>query len=840
MNSQTIFKKLLPHFLILLGFVLAAVLYNYPMMSGKKLSQNDITQSIGSAKEAKDYYEAKGELTLWTNSMFSGMPSFMIFMKYTDSITILVGQFISRMIPQPANFIFLYLAGFYLMMVMLGYHPMLAVFGAIGYAFASYNIISIEAGHINKVLALAYAPPFIGAVIMTYQGKYLTGGVLAAIFAGIELTANHFQITYYVIIALILYTIYYLIQIFVSKTAVSQKLKSFGIATAVLGLAAAISVGTHAALIWTTYEYTKETNRGGTSELSSTKKSGGSGLAKDYAFQWSYGIYESFSFAIPNFLGGGSGTAASLDENSNTYKVFVNNNLNPDYAKSMPIYWGAQPGTAGPAYVGAIICFLFVFGLLYSKDPIKWWLLVVSVLFVMFSWGKNFSGFNYFIFDYVPLYNKFRAITMILSVVQLFMVWMAVLGLQELLKPKADKLEALKYLKYSAGIVGGLVLIIALLGSGFQNFQSMATVEMNDPQGKKIEKNADEAFRDQITQALQNNELVANSILRAVEDDRAALQRADAWRSFIFIILAAGLLWLYLIDKLAINYALGGIVFLSLIDLWALDRRYLNEDNFVKKSNYEDPFQKTPADESILTDKDPHFRVFNQTAGLFSDGVTSYHHHSIGGYHAAKLQRYNELSEEHLFKGNRAVYNMLNTKYFIVNNQGSLVAQRNPEAAGNAWFVQEIKWVKNADAELQALNGFDPKKTAVIDQRYKKQLGDFKIKTDKKASIRLTSYAPNVLVYESNTSSPQLAVFSEIYYVNPGKMEWTAYLDGKEVPHIRVDYILRAMQVPAGKHKIEFKFDSKVYRLGSKISLISSIILVLGVIAALYFAWRKN
>ena len=839
MNSQKIFQKVLPHFLILLGFVVAGVIYNYPMLTGKKLDQSDITQSIGPAQEAQNYYEENGELTLWTNSMFGGMPSFMVYMDYLSSVTLTILRFTRDLIPAPANYIFLYLTGFYIMMIMLGYNPWIAVLGGIGYAFASYNIISIDVGHVNKIQALAYAPPFIGAVILTYRGNFLLGGVLAAVCAGLEIASNHLQITYYFIIALVIYAIFELVSTLFNKGKKNKSLKTFGIASATLILAAIVSIGTQAVLILPTYEYTKDTTRGGKSELTSTKKDSGSGLSKEYAFRWSYGITESFSFVIPNFLGGGSPVAPALDQDSYTYKALERARLNPGLVSSMPIYWGAQPGTAGPAYMGAIICFLFFFGLMYSKDPIKWWLLTMTVLFIMLAWGKNFSSLNYFIFDTIPLYNKFRAITMLLSVVQFFVVWMAVLGLQELFTPKTDKLEALKYLKYSAGLVGGFTLVIALLGGGLQDFKSYGSVESVDAEGKTIVKNSDDAFFDNLMQGLQGNDIIANSILKAIEKDRAALQSADAWRSFIFILLAVVLLWLYLIDKLNLQIVLGGVILLTLVDMWALDQRYLNEDSFVKKSNFSNVFDKSEADKAILADKDPHFRVFNQNRGLFSDGITSYHHKSISGYHAAKLQRFNEISEAHLFKNNIAVYNMFNTKYFIGNDQGLAVARQNPGAVGNVWFAEEVKWVKNADEELEALNGFDPKKTAIVDERFKSQIGDLKIKKEQDATIKLTSYAPNKLVYESNSTNAQLAVFSEVYYVNPGKMEWTAYIDGKEVPHLRVDYILRALKVPAGKHTIEFKFDAKIFHLGSMISLISSIILVLGVFIAIFVGWQQ-
>ncbi len=839
MDLKKNLQPLVPHLLVLLGFLLASIIYNYPMLEGKKLYQNDQIQAVTAAEEARAFYEKTGELTLWTNSMFGGMPTFMIYMDYPNSWTTQVGRLVVNLMPAPASYLFLYLVGFYLMMIMLGYDLRLAILGAIGFAFASYSIINIEAGHISKVWAMAVGGPLIAAVVMTYRGKYLLGAALTGLFAGIELYANHIQITYYLTLTLVLYVIYRLILIFLDKDNLAKGFKTFGLASAALLVAGLLSLGSHASRFMTNYYYSQETIRG-QSELSSNTESKG-GVDRDYAFQWSYGKMETFTLLIPNFYGGGSGSGTLLDENSKSYQTLENYRLNPELINSLPYYWGGLPFTSGPAYAGAIICFLFLFGLIISRDPIKWWLLAATIFLILLAWGKNLSSINYLIFDYLPLYDKFRAVSQIMAVVPIFMVWMAVLGLQELLNPELNKEKTLNYLKYSAGTVGGLALVFALLGNGLMDFRSNAKQTLVDQEGKEITRSTDEGFQERLKASFTNNPQIPEEIMRAIREDRASLQSSDAWRSFIFIALATALLWVFLIDKLALNYVFMGLIALNLIDLWAINRRYLNEENFLKKSRYEDVFDKTQADRTILADEALHFRVLNTTKSTFQDATTSYYHHSVGGYHGAKLRRYNDLINAHLSQNNLETYHMLNTKYFILGGQnGEIAARQNPDAMGNAWFVQDFEIVKNADEEIEALQEFDPAQTAFIDQRFQEQVKDLKIKPDPKASIQLTDYQPNALTYESETKSPQLAVFSEIYYKDAGGTEWKAFVDGKEVPHFRANYVLRAMVVPAGKHKIEFRFVSPPYVQGETIALICSILLTIGLGVAIYFHFRQE
>jgi hypothetical protein len=769
--------------------------------------------------------------------MFSGMPSFLINIDYPMSITTKLGRWIVNIVPYPANLIFLYLAGFYLLAYMLGFQRWLCVLGAIAYTFASYNIINIEAGHSSKVIALGFAPPLIASVLLAYRGKVLLGSALAGFFAGLELYANHVQITYYIFLTLLLFVIYELIRIIIHK----ESLLTFTKASLLLALAGLLAAGSHASRLWTTYDYTAQTIRG-KSELSTNKQSTSGALDRNYAFQWSYGIGETFTLLIPNFYGGGTGSGAEQGKNSQSMKVLQENGIDTqtatNYVRGFPYYWGAQPFTSGPAYLGAIVCLLFVFGLLLSTNPMKWWLLASTILMIMIAWGSNFSTLNYLLFDYLPMFNKFRAHTMTLSVVQLFVAGMALLGLQELFNPNLDKKLALKHLKISAGIVGGLCLFIAVLGGGVQDFRSLGTTEITDKDGKKTEIGNDEAFRQSITQGTQGNQEFAKRLLRAIEDDRSAMQSRDAIRSLIFILLATGLMWTLFAFELPLMYAVGGLALLILIDLWGIDRRYLNNDNFVKKSQFEARFEPTDADRQILQDKSK-FRVANFTKSIFNDATTSYHHASIGGYHAAKLRRYQDLIDSCLSRNNIPVYSMLNTKYFLVGNENQeIVAQRNEGACGNAWFVEEYKIVANADEEIKSLAKFNPQKTAFIDRKFAKQLQGLNIKVDSNSTIRLLSAKPDELKYESNASSPQLAVFSEIYFVQAGKMAWQASIDGKPVEHLRANYVLRAIPVPAGKHTITFKFDSPSFHSGEWIALICSVILLAMVGLAIWAYFR--
>lgn len=837
-------KTILPHLLVALGFLALSFMYSAPIIEGKRLMQNDVIQHEGASKEARDYREEEGEVSLWTNSMFGGMPAYMIYMDYPWSLTTQLGWIIRDIFPSPANLIFLYLLGFYLMGLLLGFRMWTNILGAIAFAFASYNIINIEAGHISKAVAVAFAPPFMASVIITYRGKILIGSALAALFAALQLYANHVQITYYLIMALVILVLAEFVACLRNGSILGEKsdLRVFMKASGALALAAVLAVGSHTSRLWTTYEYSKQTIRG-KSELSSNQQSTSGGLDRDYAFQWSYGQLETLTFLIPNAYGGASG--GSLNEDSRTFEVLTRNNVPEgtalNFVSSLPLYWGNQPFTSGPAYLGAIICLLAIFGLFMSSSALRWWLLGISLLFTFLALGKNLGWFNYFVFDYVPLYNKFRAVTMILSVLQLFVVWLAVLGLESLAEQSLDKAKALKSFYYSLGLVGGICLIFFAIGSSFLSFKDTSVVgTQTNKLGEKVEITKHEQMVSQFSQ-MTGDAGFGNRIAQAIVQDRASLLRQDALRSLVYVLLAGGLIFAFLRYNLDFNYALAGLILLVSLDLLGVARRYLNNDDFEKSSKFEALFDRSPADRKILEDKSLNVRVLNTTRSPFQDAVTSYHHQSVGGYSAVKLRRYQELIDAHLAQNNQAVYNMLNTKYFIFAGQaGDLQAQENPEALGNAWFVKDFKIVKNADEEIAALDDFDPSQIAFVDQRFAEQLKGLNPQPKASDKIKLVKSAPNYLVYESETNSELLAIFSEIYYVNSGKSEWTAYIDGRAVPHLQANYVLRGLRVPAGKHKIEFKFDSPIYKMGIYIDLIASLALFLVLGIALWWGLVQN
>lgn len=830
-------KKILPDLAIIFFLFLLSAIYNYPELSGQKLPQNDVMQAEGGSKELKDYHKKNGKGALWTNSMFSGIPATMVYVERPSSLPLWVGRFLHyTLLPLTINTIFILLLTTYLGFVILGFDRWIGWLGAIGVAFASYNFINIDAGHVSKLVAQSYAFPLIASVIITFRGKYLLGGVLTALFTGLELYSNHIQITYYIFLVLLIIGLYELI-----RAIKASQTKEFMTGAVVLLLAGVIAVGANASLLLPNYEYAKKTIRG-PSELKANKENKGGGLDITYAFQWSYGKMETFTVLVPNFYGGASG--GELGKKSNMYKTLTRRGVRTgdaaSFVKRQPLYWGDMPFTAGPAYYGAIICFLFVFSLIVAKSDFKWWLLGIVVFLLLLSWGRNLAWFNNFFFYYVPLYNKFRAVNMLFSLINIFMVWGIALALKDILNGELKGKNLVKPLWYSVGIVGGLVAVFALLGGGLFSFEAAG----------------DANYLVRLEQQTGNKGF-AMDLLNALQEDRASLMQADAFRSLIFILLAAGVLFALFTEKIKREYALAAISLLVLIDLWGVNKRYLNSDSFEKPSKAEAVKKPQPYDIEILQkgQNDPHYRVLNTAKSPMSDATTSFHHKSIGGYHGAKLRRYQELVDAHLTNNMMAAYmlrtpngmlrkhnttdsnnvsvlSMLNMKY-MVDQQGKVY--ENTNAMGNAWFVDAYKVVENSNAELDALKKFDPKKIAFINPKYADKVEGLTIKPDPKASIKLLAYAPDVMNYESNTSSSQLAVFSEMYYNNGAT--WTAYIDGKPVPHLRANYVLRALVVPAGKHKIEFRFSSKTRTTSQSITLISSILLLLGIVAAtaLYF-----
>ncbi len=787
------FKALIPWVAAIVIFMVISLVYFSPVLEGKRLSQDDIIRHKGVSKEIADFREKSGKEPLWTNAMFGGMPSFQTSTLYPGNLTRFADKILTLSLPHPANLVFLYALGFFILLMVLRINPWLAVAGSLGFAFSSYFFIILEAGHNSKAHAIGYMAPVIAAVILTYRGKYLAGGILTCLFLALQISANHLQITYYLMMIILLLATGILVQSIRDKT-----IPSFLKASGILVIAAIISIGPNVSNLWTTYEYSQYSIRG-KSELTSNQENKTSGLDKDYATAWSYGISESLTLLIPNFKGGSSNS--ELSKNSEMYRVLQDNNVpNADQIiKGLPTYWGPQPFTSGPVYIGAVLVFLFILGLILVKGTMKWVLLAATLLSLFLSWGHHFAALTDFFLHNIPMYNKFRAVSMTLVIAELTIPLLGILVLDGLIRGETDTRKAWQALKIAFIVSGGLSLFFALFPGWFFDFTSAEDAQLKTS-----------GYPDWFI-----NTLVI---------DRQHMLRNDAFRSFAFILLAGILLWGLIRSKLRPTYVILGIGLLVLVDLWAVNRRYINNDNFVRKSQMQYPYSPSQADEFILKDKDPNFRVLNVTVNTFNDASTSYYHKSIGGYHGAKLRRYQELIENQISKNNQAVLNMLNTKYFILKGgDGQPVAQPNMQALGNAWFVKATQLVANADSEMVALGNFDPARTAIIDKRFENHLKAFSGDFDSTAVINLKSYQPNHLVYESDASVTGLAVFSEIYY----EKGWEATIDGKPAPHFRCNYVLRAMVIPAGKHTIEFRFHPKSYFTGEKISLASSLLLVL-------------
>ena len=788
------FKKLSPHLIVILLFVGISFAYFSPVLQGKRLDMPDIKHWKGMSKEVTDFRNTTGEEALWTNAMFSGMPAYQISTKSNANLIQYVVKAISLGIPRPANLLFLYLLGFYLLLLSLKVDYRLSAVGAIAFAFSSYFFIIIMAGHMTKAHAIAYVPMVVAAVLYTYRGRMLLGGVLTALTVALELYANHLQITYYLVLVLILIGVVQFV-----KDLKANNLTSFAKRSGVLVLAALLASGTAVTRLSTTMEYGTESTRG-KSELTTDLDNKTSGLDKDYATDWSYGIAESFTLLIPNFYGGSSSNSVlTLEDESETLdflKRFKNKQLANALANyKSSSYWGDQPFTSGPTYAGSIVIFLFVLGLFFVKSEIRIWLILATIMSLLLAWGKNFMPLTDLFLDYFPGYNKFRAVSMILVIAEFTIPVLGFVALNKFLTTDASDHEKKKPLLLAFYIVGGLSLLFTLMPSLFFNFLSEKDLT-----------------------PLQQGIKTPNGFLDGLASDRAGLLSADALRSFIFIALTFGTLWMFLKNKLKSQYVILIVGVLVLADMWTVNKRYLNDDNFARKRKVEIPYQATAADQQILRDTDPNFRVFNQSVSTFNDASTSYFHKSIGGYHGAKLKRYQELIENHIAKGNMAVLNMLNTKYFITP-KGQ--AQQNPGTMGNAWFVNEINLVANADAEIASLNGFNQANTAIVDVRFSEQMIDGLDNVG--TSITLTEYKPNYLKYNSTSSKNGIAIFSEIYY----DKGWNAYVDGELKPHFRANYVLRGMQIPAGNHVVEFKFEPAVYHVSERIALASSIILLL-------------
>jgi hypothetical protein len=818
------FKRNGIHFAIIGIFLLICFLYFTPAFQGKSLGQNDVTRAQATQKEIMDY-RAKGETILWTNQMFSGMPTFQIWAPYSSNITSHIVSALKAVFPNPVDTVLLLLLGGYFLFRVLKISPWLSAAGAIAFTFSSYNIILMVAGHANQVFAIALFAPIVASIILTFRGRYLLGSALTALFLALEIRANHIQMTYYLFLALLILVGIECYHAFKNKT-----LNAFAKSAAYLFGALLLALAVNASILWSTYEYGNETIRG-KSNLTKNVVEPSEGLPKDYAYAWSQGVGECLTFLVPNAYGGASGLREIDPAKSAITKAFTTKGLSQEQAEGytqqlggagISTYWGEKQFTEGPFYFGAIICFLFVFGLIIVKNRIKWWLLATVVLTMLLSFGRNFPFVSDLFFNYFPLYNKFRAVESILAVAGLCFPVLAIMAIQEAIEA-TDKNALIKKLLLTLYIVGGLTLILMLVPTLLLSFRSSNQQDIIT----------------YLTQAFQGDSALATSVMNGVVSDRESLARADAIRTLIFVLITFGLMWAYLKQKF--NATVLSIAFLAviLIDMWQVDKRYLSNNSFVEKQDSRD-IQPREVDQFILRDTDPDFRVFDLSAGdPFSNASTSYFHKSIGGYHAAKLKRYQELVENQFSKSiNHDVLDMLNTKYIINTDPKtqSATMQANSTACGNAWFIQSVKFARNADEEMQAISSFDPKKEAIVDQRYKSLAESKPHPIDGSATIKLTSYNPDHMVYQSGSQTEQIAVFSEIYY-NKG---WKMLIDGAEQPYFRADYLLRAAKIPVGNHKIEFIFHPASYYTGEGISLASSILLVLFLAGAFFMESKKK
>jgi hypothetical protein len=811
------------HFAIIGIFLAVCFFYFTPAFNGKTLGQSDVVGAQSTQKEINDY-RAKGETILWTNQIFGGMPAYQIWAPYSNNVTTWIIKAVKAVFPNPVDTVLILLLGTYLLFCVLKLNPWLAAAGAIAFTFSSYNIILLVAGHSNQAFAIAFFAPLLAGIILTLRGKYFTGGALTAFFLAMEIRANHIQMTYYLMLALIILLAIELYHAIKTKSTAAY-LKSL----AYLGAALVLTILVNASTLWSTFEYSKDSYRG-KSNLTNNAKEPKNGLDKDYAYQWSQGVGECLTFLVPNAYGGGTGTEM-LDQNSETAKAFIAKGQSEEQAvqyaqqiSSFPglsLYWGNKPMTSGPFYFGAVICFLFIFGLIAVRNRLKWWLLGTVVLTMLLSFGRNWPYVSDLFFNYFPLYNKFRAVESILAVASLCFPILAFLAVQEIINTK-DKTIIIKKLKLALYITGGLLLILIALPEMILNFRS-----------------ADEAAAvANLTRALQGDSAFANAIANALRQDRIALERADAIRSLIFVVLTFGLIWSFIKQKINVTIVSLAMLALVLVDMWQIDKRYLKDTDFQDKVNVDEVVRPREIDQIIARDRDPDYRVFDLTQGIKNDTYTPFFHKSIGGYSAARLKRYDELIDNQFTNSiNQDVLDMLNTKYIITADTARNVTMHvNSTACGNAWFVQRVRFAKDADQEMQAISAFSPKEEAIVDARYRGLVDGKSMGIDPNSTIKLVSYNPDHMVYESSSTASQIAVFSEIYY----DKGWKMLVDGVEKPYFRADYVLRAAQIPMGNHKIEFIFHPASYYTGETISLAGSILLILALGGAGYSSLKKK
>jgi hypothetical protein len=862
--KKTLWQQVMPHLVSIAIFLIVALLFNKPALeSDSVMKQGDIANWQGMSHQSFQYKEKHGRFPLWTTNMYGGMPGYQIAMDGPWTPLGIIDSTLQLGLPKPINIFFLASLCFYFLCICLRIRPWVAVIGGLAFAYSTTFPIFIGAGHDTQMLALAYAPAVLAGIILLFDKKYLSGFIVTAVFTGIQIGQGHQQVSYYMFLVIGIMCLFFLVQAIRSGNA-KVPLKAIGFA-AIAGL---LGIMTNAVTLLTVYDYSKESKRGGqlvmdkkrtTNEVIQGDKT--KGLSKAYAFQWSYGWTESLTLMFPGVQGYGSHGGErdgdsymfpQLDDNSNVAK-YANEKLGwpEEQATRLSgfLYWGDQPFTAGPIYLGAVVCMLFLFSMVYLDGKHKWWILTAGILGVLLALGKHFPAFNYFMFDYFPLYNKFRVPTMALEITGLVLPIGVALGLEKLL---SDTVIDLKKVKLAGFIIGGVFLVAALLYATMdyssENKQRTAAITQ-----LMSSNNPNRASFDSINNAylpLEDNKLLealmfqaraeptaAKGVLTAIRKDRQSAFGGDILRSLLFVLIAAGLIMLFVYKRINALIMLAGLALITAIDLLTFDSKYLNRFSYGSKESYESSeFPMTAADQAILQDKDPNFRVLNATVGdpYTQDSRTSYYHKSIGGYHPARLGIFDDLIEYQLSGSpNMAVLNMLNTKYVIQQTQQNTVAAvPNPNALGNCWFVKNVQYVNGAVEDMKALSNFNPAETAIVENAFKSQLNGA-APADSAATIKQVAFDNENVKYESNAGAPHVAVFSEIFY-----KDWKAYIDGKPVPIAKADYVLRALLIPAGKHNIEFKFEPTVYYTGSTLTAISGWIILLLILG--YIVWSAR
>ena len=798
------FRKTLPYLSAIIIFIIASLLYFNPVLKGQKIKQGDITQFIGLSKEIVDYRTEKGEEPYWTGSVFSGMPAYQLSTYYpNDYIKEL--DYLLRFLPRPADYLFLYFFGFFLLLITLKVNYKLAILGALSFGFSTYLIILFGAGHNAKAHAIAYIPIVLAGILWVFQKRYLLGFIVTSLAMALEINTNHPQMTYYMLFIILILGIVWSIESFKKKT-LPRFLKNI----AIISVAFVLAIGVNATRLMATKEYADFSTRGKTEltiNADGTPKKVREGLSKEYITEYSYGIAETFNLFIPRFIGGG--TYESLGKNSNFYKTLKSKGVNKasEHSKQVLTYWGNQPIVEAPAYIGAILFFLFFLGVFLVKGKLKNWLVAATIFSILLSWGKNFSIVTNFFIDYVPLYNKFRAVSSIQVIAELCIPLLGILALKSFFSKEVSTEEKQKSLKKAFYVMGGITLFFTLFGTSLFAFEGS-----NDRIYAQVE-----------------------GLIEALISDRKSMLFQDSLRSFILISLSFVLLWLFIKNKLNQTKAIVVLGVLILFDLVSVDLKYVNKSNFERAERVDKPFKLNEIDKQILEDKS-YYRVANFAGSLMQDGRTSYFHKSIGGYHAAKMGRYQELYDYQIAKNNLEVLNMLNVKYFIFDDQDQSQVHINPSVNGNAWFVTKVLSINSADEEMKTLDSLDTKNVAVVDINYLKDNINFTQGKDSTAVIELTKYDVSTLEYQSNSTKEEVAIFSEIYY----KDGWNAYIDGKLTLHFRANYVLRGMIIPAGKHNITFRFEPKVIKDGNKITLISYFLLLIIPVVWFFISKKKN